>query len=331
MRTVPPVATAALEDRAFFARAWAGGWVIALEGGDVLVLDVDLRVRARVAADRRPDDVTLDRTGSVLVRASRQGLSAIALDRGDAVWRAQGHFLGCDVVGDRLWSAEAHGREVELAVRGVATGEVRCAVRTADPFGGSAVMFVAPPDERSTIAWLAAGQDGQLALLATHDGATIDVVEIGPRNRLPPVFAADGRTYLSAGDEVLERYAWPSGACLGRTPWPFAGDDDEDGPGSDVQLLPGGHATWSSTNGRIYLVELGAMRVVGELVIGGHPLRTVEDVFPELRGERAPCTDFEYAEPGPDGMILSVHAQSQLVVTRSRDWSPAPSRVLESP
>lgn len=177
------------------------------------------------------------------------------------------------------------------------------------------------------VVWVAAGQDGQTAYLADDDGKMITTTEITPRDRLPPVFSPTGNAYLSAGDGRLEYLAWPSGDRIMHLSWPGAeNEDDNDPSGSTIQWLPGGFATWSSENGRIYLVDLTTMAIVDEIIVAGHPVRTVEELYPTLVGDTTPCSDFEYAEPGPEGLILSVHARTQLAATRIADWSPDPSR-----
>ncbi len=326
-----PVSTASLDVRAFFARSWPGGWVIATEGTSVLVLDVNLKVVSRVDVGAKPEDIAITGTGTVLVAASDRTLSAIDTHQGRVKWSAPGKFIGCRTVDESsIWAAEGRDDEIELSLRDAATGQVTRTTRVTDPFGGSSVMFMAHPKARSTVVWLAAGQDGQTAYLVSDTGTAIETTEIAPRDRLPPIFLPDGGSYLSVGDQTLERYSWPDGEHLGTVPWPNANEDHEDdgdSAGSDVQLIPGGYASWSSTNGRIQIVDLVEMRIAGELTVDGHPLRTVEDLYPTLRGDRAPCTDFEYAEPGPDGLMLTVHARSQIASSRARDWSPDPVRV----
>jgi hypothetical protein len=330
VRIVPPVATATLDARAYFARSWTGGWSIATESKDVLVLDVNLDVLARIDVGTKPEDIAMTSTGTVLVVASSQTLSAVETRGGRPTWTARGNFIGCRTLDSRsIWAAEGRDDEIELSLRDVATGEVIRTSRVADPFRGSAAMFFAHPDDRSTVVWVAAGQDGQTAYLVSNTEARIEATELAPRDRLPPIFLADSGSYLSAGDELLEQYRWPDGQRLGAARWPNANESDDqdlDAAGSDVQIIPGGYATWSSSNGRIYIVDLAEMRIVDELTIAGHPVRTVEQLYPTLRGDQTPCTDFEYAEAGPDGLMLTVHARSRLAITRLRDWSPDSTR-----
>lgn len=301
--------------------------MIATESKDVLVLDVNLKVIGRIDVGAKPNDIAMAGTGALLAIASGRTLSAVETKRGRSKWSAHGNFIGCHAVGTSLWTAEGHDDEIEVSLRDVVTGEVTRTTRVVDPFGGSSVMFSPHPSDRSAIAWVAAGQDGQTAYLLTDTETTIEAIELAPRDCLPPIFLPDSRSYLSAGDEILEHYSWPSGERLGTVPWPTANEDEEDGAGSDLQIIPGDYATWSSSNGRIYVVDLIEMRIVDEVTISGHPVRTVEELYPTLRGDQTPCTDFEYAEPGPEGLILTVHTSSNLVCSRVRDWSPDPARI----
>ncbi|CAN5723012.1 hypothetical protein BH11MYX2_BH11MYX2_38840 [soil metagenome] len=49
---------------------------------------------------------------------------------------------------------------------------------------------------------------------------------------------------------------------------------------------------------------------------------TVEERYPSNRGVYIPCGDVDFSEAGPDGVILTVHARTHLVVTRAADWAP---------
>jgi len=316
-----------LDARALFARSWSGGWAILSEKPEIVIVDKALNVVGRVEIGSKPEDIALTSDGTMLVVADAQTLSGRSIRPSGSRWNVHGNFIGCRAATDHIWAAEGRDDEMEVTLRDPATGNALRTTTVADPFGGSAVMFFAHPNSTSTILWVVAGQDGQTAYLATDDGTAIRASEIPPRDRLPPVFLADGNTYLSAGDESLEHRRWPNAECIAALPWPAASEDDQEDPaGYEVEVLPGRFASWSSTNGRIYIVDLDHMRIVDELTIAGHPVRTVEELYPTLRGDRAPCGDFGYSQLGPDGLVLTVHARTQLVVSRLCDWSPDPAR-----
>ncbi len=313
-----------LDARAFFARSWPGGWVIVSEK-QIIVVDKTLSVVGRVAIEAKPEDIALTSDGTMLVVADARTLSSRHVRRSGTKWSVRGNFIGCHAATDYVWAAEGRDDDIEVSVRDPASGKPMRTTTVADPFGGSAVMIFAHPNAASTVLWVAAGQDGQTAYLATDDGTTIDATEIPPRDHLQPTFLPNGDTYLCGGYESLEHRRWPGGERIAVVPWPMS-DDDDDQAGSYVEVLPGQFASWSSNNGRIHIVDLVHKRIVDEVTFTGHPVQAVEDRYPILQGDRSPCGDFEYSQRGPDGLVLTVHAQTQLVVSRISDWSPDPGR-----
>lgn len=302
------------------------------EKPEVIVVDAALGVLGRVGLRSKPEDIALTVDGTLLVVADTQSLCARSIRDGGSRWSVSGNFIGCHAVTNYIWAANSLGDVVEVSLHDPATGELLRSTTLEDPFGGSAVMFFAHPTAQRTVIWLAAGQDGQTAYLANDDGRMIRASEIPPRDHLPPTFLADGNTYLTAGDEQLEHRRSPTGDSIAALSWPTIEDEElEDPPGAAIQILPGRFASWSSSNGRIFIVDIDRMKFVDELTIAGHPVRTVEELFPTLRGDRAPCTDFEYSQRGPHGRILTVHARTKLVVSNIGDWSPDPGRREQEP
>lgn len=327
MRTIPTLATATLPARAVFARDWAGGWLIVTDDPAVQVVDPALATITASALAAVPVDVTTDATGAQLVVAFEDAL--IARSGHAETWRVAGEFLACRHAGPRIWTAERRPGGIELARRDPDTGAVRRLTSIDDPFGDSAVMFFPHPDPRAVIAWVAAGQDGQAAWVIVDDGDGLTATAVEPRDRLPPVFTPTGDAYLSAGPDILEYLAWPGGLDLDALQWSDeddGGDAFDDPAGDYVIYVPGGYAIWASANGRLHLIDLAALVVIDELVIDEHPLRTIAELYPQL-AEDTPATDFEGARPGPDGLVLTIHAGLELAVSRLVDWSPDPERV----
>jgi hypothetical protein len=328
MRTIPTLATTTLDDRAACARAWTGGWIVVGERGGITILDRALGAIGRHEPAARPTDAALDPTGALLIVAHADGLRAIDAATGALRWSQAGAFRACLAAGTTVWTAEHRDTAIVIARRDLATGAVLRAIPIPDPFGEAAVSLRAHPVADRVIAWIAAGQDGQLALLITEADGALAAVELGARDRLPPVFTPAGDAYLSAGDDDLAYVAWPSGDELDGLGW--ADDDDggdpfDDRPRGDVLYLPGGYATWASDHGRLYLIDLAGMAVIDELVLAGHPLRALADSGAGLE-EGAPATDLRSATPGPDGLVLTVHGDHALVVSRLADWSADPAR-----
>lgn len=304
MRVIATTATAVLPPRVAFARAWDHGWVAATDHGVVVVLDATLTVAATIDAGGPVLDVSL---AHALIVADRQALRASDPRTGALRWRIAGEHLACRHAGAWLWTAERRASDALVAVaRDPASGAVVREVALDDPFGGSEVMLFAHPEPGAVVAWVAAGQDGQVTYAVTAAGLR----ELAPRDCLPPVFVASGETYLAMVDGALEHRRTATGAVIAAATWP----DDVDGPGDDVQALPGGFASWASEYGRVHIVDLATMAFVDEIVIAGHPHR------PFAAGDPTPSTSFHYAVPGPAGLILSVHTGGALAASRIADW-----------
>ena len=331
MRVVPTLARATLPTPALLARATRDGWLV-ITSTDVVVLDASLVRRGAVAvpAGPAPDDAALVPAGDAVVLALALGLVCIVLQSGAERWRLPGRFHACRVVGDALWAvSRVDQHHVELAVHDLATGATDLAITLEDPYGAADVSLHDHPAPGTAVVWIAAGQDGQHSLLVTDEGLGWRHARVPPDNTLPPVFTSAGDTYLAATDDRLELRNWPAAEVLDDLRWGGGDDDDEpvdrsgdepDQSGSHVDVLPGGYGCWSSGNGRLYLLDLTGLYVEDELTIEGHPLQPVSALYPTLPDEQAPCTDFDYAERGPDGLILTVHANVDLAVTRAIDW-----------
>jgi hypothetical protein len=304
MRVIATTATAVLPPRVAFARAWDRGWVAATDHGAMVVLDATLTVAATIDAGGPVMDVSL---ADALIVADRQALRVFDPRTGALRWRVAGEHLACRHAGAWLWTAERRASDALVAVaREPASGAVIREFALDDPFGGADVMLFAHPEPGAVVAWIAAGQDGQVTYAVTAAGHR----ELAPRDCLPPVFVASGETYLSLVDGALEHRRHAAGAVIAAAKWP----DDADGPGDDVQAIPGGFASWASEYGRLQIVDLATMAFVDEVVIAGHPHR------PFAAGEPTPSTSFHCAVPGPAGLILSVHTGGALAVTRIADW-----------
>ncbi len=304
MREVATTATAVIPTRVRFAQAWERGWVAATEHGAAVVFDATLAVVATIDAGGPVEAVSL---ADALIVADRQALRASDPRTGALRWRIAGEHLACRHAGAWLWTAERRASGALVAVaRDPASSAVIREVALDDPFGGSEVMLFAHPEPGAVVAWITAGQDGQVTYAVTAAGLR----ELAPRDCLPPVFVANGETYLAMVDGALEHRRTATGAVIAAATWP----DDVDGPGDDVQALPGGFASWASEYGRVHIVDLATMAFVDEIVIAGHPHR------PFAAGDPTPSTSFHYAVPGPAGLILSVHTGGALAASRIADW-----------
>ncbi|MEZ4402096.1 MAG: hypothetical protein R3B06_18865 [Kofleriaceae bacterium] len=314
MRVVPVLARTTLGARALFVRGHADGWAVVAPDGAVTLLDVNLQERGRWLGGRRLVDVAVMSDHARLVVADDATLACRDLATGAAVWQVPGTFVACRLGRAGLWAAEHQGDRVAVTLRDVTTGAVLRDVTVPDPFGGATAMLLPHPDPDAVVVWVAAGQDGQASFLVRDEGRFVSAIEVGGRDRLPPVFTPAGDSFLSAGAAVLELRAWPADQLIDALPW----SDDEDPvdpEGDELAYLPGGFAAWASAEGRLYVVDLHELAVVDEVFVDGYP--------PGASG-----TSFTYAEPGPGGLVVTVHGDThtELAVTALAAWSPDSER-----
>ncbi len=92
-----------------------------------------------------------------------------------------------------------------------------------------------------------------------------------------------------------------------------------------MQVLPGGFASWSGDEGRIHVIDLATMTAVDEITLAGHPIRPTAELYPSLASDDTPCTDFQFALAGTDGLMLSVHLGNTPVLSLAADWSGQPA------
>ena len=312
-REVAVQATTTLEHRAYLVRAWPGGVVAADTAGDVTVLGPDLAVRERYRLDAPLSDLAFADDGTrAWISGDVLHPAGVPVPEGTACRWLPGT--------DELWVVGSTGDEVRIDVR--ADGRVRATTTVPDPFGGSVLMLGEHPDPACVIAWVAAGQDGQQSWLLTRTGTGIDAAPLPCDDSLPAVFGPAGDWFVTA-DDALVRRGWPGGDLVGSLDFDALGAQD-DAPGHDLRVLPGGtHAAWSTGSGRLWVIDLARLVPVEEIVLAGHPVRTTVELYPTLTGDHTPCGDLDFAVPGPDGLIVSVHQRRTLVLSRARDWLPA--------
>lgn len=327
-REIPVMATATIGHRAFFGVPCGDGFAVVSREGETTVLDRGLGVVRQPSLGGAVGALAISPEGTTWAWVVHDELRIG--DPAGSGWRSAPlpGEVACRWLPSRpaLWVAAGTGDEVRVEIRDPGHRVAR-QVTVPDPFGGSAVMLCAHPRADAVVLWVAAGQDGEQSWLVTDDGAALSAVRLPADDCLPALFGPDGSWLLAASFEGLSRLSWPDSAELGTLSWadvdPEAAEDGSDAPGGDLVLLPGGHVSWSTGNGRVRVIDLTAMAVVDEITMAGHPLRTVADLYPSLAGDENPCTDFGYSVLGSGGTVLSVHRQDTLVLSALRDWSPA--------
>jgi hypothetical protein len=321
VREIPVAATLTVGHRAFFGVPCGDGFVVVSQDGEATVVDDQLAVVRRTALGGEVGSLSVSPAGTwawtvddeLRIGDPDRWTSASLPGEVACRWLPSGRAL---------WVAAGTGDEVRVELRDPGH-RVTHAVTVPDPFGRSMVVLCRHPRDDAVVLWVAAGQDGQQSWLVTGDGA----VPLPADDALPALFGPDGSWLLAADFEKLTRLSWPGAAELGTLSWadtdPEAAADGSDEPGADLMLLPGGHASWSTNNGRVRTVDLTTMTVIDEITLAGHPLRTVADLYPALVGDENLCTDFGYTVPGAGGTVLSVHGKDTLVLSALRDWAPA--------
>ncbi len=315
MREVAVIARRAVGHDASSVRPWDGGYVVSARTGEVTVLSHDLAVLAEVtlpgtigAVAVAPDGQTLAWVADAQLWIGRpdEAVGVSAPTAAAARWRDTA-----------LWVVGGTGLDVEVEVRDRA-GQVLRSTEFPDMFGDSSLMLFDTAASSQLVVWVAAGQDGQESWLVEDDGTRLSARLLPGEDQIPPAFSADGSWFVGS-DDYLTRYSWPAGVELGRLDWPDAMTDDP--AGTRLAVLPREHAAWQSENGRLLIVDLATMRFVDEVTISGYPLRTVEDFFPRLAGDRTPMADTQLVVSGAGGMLTRHGAV--LALSRAEDWLPA--------
>ncbi|UQX90088.1 hypothetical protein M6D93_08820 [Jatrophihabitans telluris] len=262
-------------------------------------------------------------------------------------------------IGDgQVLTVRSLGEEIGVEVRTVgASPHTLAHARFPDHFGDSEVSVHPHPLRGQAVIWVSAGQDGTQSWLAhiaepVQVGVEVQVegqvevevevevqvevqveVEVQVQVRAlaaedcgPARFGPDGRWFLACDDLVLRRISWPAQEELGVLAWP---QNTRDEPGPDVHVLPGGYACWPSENGRLHIIDLRRMSIVEEVVLAGHPVRTVGEIFPRLAGDDTPCSDIEataLARDADTAKLLLHHRGGPVSAVPLRELSPEPER-----
>lgn len=325
VREIPVAATVTIGHRAFFGVPCGDGFVVVSRDGEATVVDRELGVVRRTALGGEVGSLSVSPAGTWAWTVDDELRIG---DPDDATSASLPGEVACrwSPSGRALWVAAGTGDEVRVEIRDPGHRVAR-EVTVPDPFGQSMVVLRPHPRDDAVVLWVAAGQDGQRSWLVTDDSAGLAAAPLPADDGLPALFGPDGTWLLAADFEKLTRFSWPGAAELGTLSWaevdPEAAADGSDEPGADLMLLPGGHASWSTNNGRVRTVDLTTMTVTDEITLAGHPLRTVADLYPTLVGDENLCTDFGYTVPGENGTVLSVHGKDTLVLSALRDWAPA--------
>jgi hypothetical protein len=191
---------------------------------------------------------------------------------------------GCTFSPDGLcfWAVRPSGEERQVTVEVTACDGWRAIALEEFEAEEDGYWTLAPHPEGEVVGlWVGAGQAGQwLYWSALTDERLYVEEEPALDGTGPPVFHPAGGEFLtdSLDDGLLRRHRFPSGKVIGQITDGelFPSDDPEDDrdPFSGyVQYLTDCRAMALSSNGRLSLLDLGAMRFEGAVPLEGRPLR----------------------------------------------------------
>jgi hypothetical protein len=174
----------------------------------------------------------------------------------------------------------------------------------ADPFAGSTFLLFPHPSPHSAVIWAAAGQDGQCLLWATLDGDTIHVSRFEHADfTFPPAFSPSGTEFLFTTEGQLFRYRYPNGPLLAE----MNKLTEDEYIGDDVCYLDDTRALLTSTEGRLFVVDVVNMNVLHEAVIVGCEPRPTSALDPKPKDDHKPGSDVSHFVKLADGRFLSLH------------------------
>jgi hypothetical protein len=156
---------------------------------------------------------------------------------------------------------------------------------------------------------LAAGQNGQRVYWVTK---LPDSLGFEPEPFLegttPPVFSPRGNEFLVIdGLWSVCRYPFPTDRKLGtcRSKW-----GEEDYFGDCLSYLDDTSALVQTHHGRLFRIDLRAMKVREEIAVRGHEPRPAEEYYPRLTGDKTLCTDLSYFTSVGESLVLVHHRET---------------------
>jgi hypothetical protein len=230
-------------------------------------------------------------------------------------------FIGCffDQAGNDLWTVARLAPEtVEVQLREAKRWSVVGSVTVEDPFQESYCSFYETSRPDVAALWMAAGQDGQRVFWVTK---LTDSLGVEPEPFLedttPPVFSPDGGEFLVVdGLWSVCRYPFPTDRKLGtcRSKW-----GEEDYFGESLCYLNDTTALVHTHHGRLFRIDLRAMRVRDEVAVRGHEPRPVEEYYPRLIGDKTLCTDItSFARVG-DAVLFTYNREKEADLGKWKD------------
>jgi len=206
-----------------------------------------------------------------------------------------------------FWTCSRRDNETAvLEVWNTSTWTAMAHQTLSDPFGASHIDLLPHFETDRVVVWFAAGQDGQRLFWARHHGESITTEPFPELNDTAwPAFSPSRDEFLTISGNELHCYEYPKGPLVAKMTWPE--NDGEDSIGYGVSYLDENRALLSSTNGRLFVVNLDAMTLTDELQIQGHELRPNSQLYPQLRDFAGVGGDLFLFFPYSNRSFLSVH------------------------
>jgi hypothetical protein len=317
MRFVSPVATVTLRHRAYCVDVACAGVVAGSPQGELTLLRPDLSIASTHSVGGPIEHLALSPDARRVARIVRGRLELIDLSNEARLGIVAEHMLGCafDASGTRLWCARRASERIMVELRDAEHGSPIASMLLDDPFGESGCMLLRHTDPAAIVAWIAAGQGGQVSFEVHIGAAGLSARGLPPADSLPS-FEPDGRAYVAAGSSIV-RHSYPELLRMDELTWPF--DEGEVPAGDAVVPLGDGTVLWSSLDGLLFRLAHDRGAVVEQIAIVGHEPKPSQEYFPRLVNETQPCTDFSFARMGLDGTVLLVFGDRELVLVRAED------------
>lgn len=220
--------------------------------------------------------------------------------------------------GSALWVVRYIGDgRLELQIRDTRTWQIRRQVVLSEPAPPTSFYLSAHPEYEIVVVWAAAGQDGQWVYWAYDDGDRIRVSE-APQlvETSPPEFHPSGSEFLVIREETLVRYSFPDCNEIGALQWP----ESDHGIGYSTCYVSDRNALVSSSEGRIYLVDLGTMCISDEIYVQGHEPRPCRELYPILNGEYHLCSDLQWFVRVGLNKVVAVHRELPAEDSTQENW-----------
>jgi hypothetical protein len=309
--TIAPLTEIVLPHSAYHVAVGAAGHVVALSGkGAGSLISPDQRTITPFQVRFDPRGVSVSADGSVLAVTGRNEIAILSTSDLKTIHGLNDSFESCRFSANGLlWTcARLYSETVVLEIWEPKTWTRVARTKITDPYGGSCFDLLSHPDQNCVVAWPAAGQDGQCLFWARHHAQTIEV------ERFPELDCTTWPSFSPTRDELLvisggelQRYGYPRGPISRRMEWPP--EDQEDRMGDYVSYIDADNALVQSANGRLYLVYLQAMTIDEEVSLQGHEPKLASELYPNLKSDRALCSDLSFFLPFPGDQFLSVHRE----------------------